>query len=324
MAEYTNTLAGLLQMNDRNLAQDMNVTDLLQDTPLLRVLFAKPASEGGTLHKYLKETTAASATFRAVNTGILNTASKDTLVTATCAYLDGSFFRDVAVADGFRMGRAAYMAKETQRAMKQMMVGLEKQILQSTGSDASGFVGFPSATTLDQTTDTMVYNAGGSGGRSVYLVRTGVDDVAIVAGNDGNLSFNYDPDQQPTWVLTNVNGTGYMALQVSLGGWFTLQFGSIYSVARICNIDGTTSHKLTDAFISATIAKFPAAKPPTHIVMDRTSLQELQASRTATNPTGAPAPFPDSAFGIPIIVTDQAATSESAITTSTTTTTTAG
>jgi hypothetical protein len=38
--------------------------------------------------------------------------------------------------------------------------------------------------------------------------------------------------------------------------------------------------------------------------MNRRSLRQLQQSRTATNSTGAPAPFPTEAFGVPIVVTD--------------------
>jgi hypothetical protein len=44
MAEAWNTLNGLIQFNDKNLA-DLNVTDLLQDAPLLQVLHAQPASQ---------------------------------------------------------------------------------------------------------------------------------------------------------------------------------------------------------------------------------------------------------------------------------------
>ncbi|MBA7711875.1 hypothetical protein ES703_120842 [subsurface metagenome] len=37
--------------------------------------------------------------------------------------------------------------------------------------------------------------------------------------------------------------------------------------------------------------------------MTARSLGQLQDSRTATNPTGAPAPFPESAFNVPIFDT---------------------
>ena len=315
-----NSLNGLLQLNDRNLA-DMNVTDLLQDTPLLQVLFAKPASEGGVYHKYVKETTAAQAQFRAVNTGVVNTAGHTELVTVTCKYLDGHFYVDVAIANGFKSGRAAFMAMQTKKAMRALMVGLEKQILQSTGAaDANGFSGLPDYASADSIADAMVVNAGGSGGRSVWALRIGTDDVAVVAGNEGNLNFGYDADSPPQLVVTNTStGAGYMAYQVDLGGWFALQCGSIYSVARICNLDSTTSHTLTDDLLATAISKFPAGRGPTHFVMDRVLLAELRDSRTATNATGAPAPFPAEAFNIPIVVTDQASSAESALTTTTTT-----
>jgi hypothetical protein len=38
--------------------------------------------------------------------------------------------------------------------------------------------------------------------------------------------------------------------------------------------------------------------------MTKRSQEQLRASRTATNATGAPAPIPTDAFGIPIGVTD--------------------
>jgi hypothetical protein len=58
------------------------------------------------------------------------------------------------------------------------------------------------------------------------------------------------------------------------------------------------------------------------IVMNRTALAELRDSRTATNPSGAPAPFPTEAFGIPIVVTDILGDGETPVNTTTTPTTT--
>lgn len=319
MAEATNTLAGLVQMNDLNLA-DIMVSDLLQDAPVVAAMAAVPASQGGTVHKYLKDTVASGVAFRAVNTGIANAAPQEELVTVTCKYLDGSFHRDIAIADGFINGRAAYMERETRKALRALFAGLEKQVLQGTSADANGFVGTPGYSFVDYVQDDMVVDAGGAGGRSVWLARTTVDDLAIVAGNDGSIKFDYDPDQLVK-IITNVStGAGYSALLATLGAWYGLQFGSRYSLGRIVNLDGTSDDLLTDDLISDAISKFPAARQPNAIIMDRVSLKELQQSRTATTPTGAPAPFPQEAFGIPIIVTDHLNTSESAFTTSTTTT----
>lgn len=321
--QSSNTLNGLVQINDLNLA-DINVTDLLQDAPVLRQLVAVPASQGGTLHKYIKQVTAAQAQFRAVNTGVANSAPQQEDIEVTCKYLDGSFHRDVAIADGYRGGRGAYMQKETAKALLSLFAGLEEQLLKGTdsGLTGTGFNGLRDYTFVQNLHDDMVVNAGGDGGRSVWLIRSTEDDLAMVAGNDGLLSFDIDPDVTVP-IVTNVStGAAYDAIRVILGGWFAVQFGSKYSLGRIANIDGTSGNALTDAYIASAISKFPAARPPTLIVMDRTSWYELQNSRTATNPTGAPAPFPESAFGIPIVATDHLKTDEDALVTTTTTTTT--
>ena len=320
MAYADNTLNGIIQLNDANVAE-IGVTDLLQDAPLLAAMVAVKASNG-TQHKYLKETVAAGAAFLAVNAGVANASGQEELVTNTLTYLDGSFYRDIAIADAFGKGRGAYMEKETQKALRAMMAGLEKQILQSTGSDAAGFSGLTSNTLVDGLTDGMVINAGGAGKRSCWLLRTTESDCAVIAGNDGVIKFDFDPDVLMR-ILTDVaTGAGYNALSAALGGWFGLQFGSAYSVGRIANLDSTTNHTLSDAWISKAIACFPATRQPNLIVMDRVLLQELQASRTATNPTGAPAPFPTESFGIKIVVSDHGAITESAMTTTTTSTTT--
>ena len=316
MAEYTNTLAGLVQMNDANLA-DFNASNLLQDTPLLRALYAQKASEGGTLHKYLRETAAAGGAFRDVNTGILNAAGQEELVTVTCKYFDASFFRDIAIADGFKAGRAAYMAKETMKSLKNGFVSMEKQILQDTDGDANGFSGFPAQTSVNHLDDAMVCGAGGSGGRSVWALRTGEADLSVIAGNEGQIKFDFDPEvlQYIQTVASATPGSqrGYMALTAALGGWFAVQYGSTYSLGRLANIDGTTGHKLTDAYMMDLWAKFPASRKPNLFVMDPISQKELQQSRTAVNATGAEAPAPETFQGIPIVVSDHLKTNESAV-----------
>jgi hypothetical protein len=52
------------------------------------------------------------------------------------------------------------------------------------------------------------------------------------------------------------------------------------------------------------LALFPASKQPNMIAMNRQSLKQLRESRTAVNPSGAPAERPTAVDGIPIVVTD--------------------
>ena len=156
----------------------------------------------------------------------------------------------------------------------------------------------------------MVVDAGGAAAlSSVYLVRSvdAMTDCTLITGNDGNISVGASYEQMMAGSSTGMFNAYVTPVQAYLG----LQIGSIYSIGRIANI--AVANPLTDDLIADALAKFPAARPATHLVMDRRSLQQLQASRTATNPTGAPAPFPSSAFNVEIVVTDAITNAETAV-----------
>jgi len=294
MAESSNTLAGLIQLNDMNLA-DIDVSDLLQGAPLLQVLNAEPASNG-TQHKYLKETLAPGVAFRDVNTGIVNAASQDTLVTVALKLMDASFDRDKGLISEFKDGGDSFMAKEAMRSIKAAFSSAEKQLINGTGADSDGNTGL--ADTLSDLGD-MVISAGGAVAdkqTSVYFIRDGRDDVSAIMGNEGQISMG---EMYDTVVGTaEATNKGYGAKRIDILAWMALD-----AVAT-----------LTDDLISDMLALFPAGKAPSYIVMNRTSLKQLQQSRTATNATGAPAPFPSEAFGVPIVVTDSIVSTEAIVT----------
>jgi hypothetical protein len=298
--------------------KDIYPTNVLDDAPVVAKAYAMPASQGGTLHKYLRRKTAAGAGFRVIGTGVSNAAEVFEDIEVTCKYLDFSFYRDVASVVGFRGGIGAYIQKETLAALKSGMFALEQSIFTNY---ASAFAGLLQSSDLNITTGSQVVNAGGAGGKSVYLLRWAEDGVALIAGNDGRIDMQW-ADDNPTIVQVSASGGNYSAYRVTLGGWFALQIGSTYDVARICNLDGTSDDLLTDDLLAAGISKFAASRQPNMIVMNRTALKELRDQRTATNPTGAPAPFPTEAFGIPIVVTDALGSSETTVDTTTTPTTT--
>jgi len=317
MAESYNTLAGLVQFNDKNLA-DLGISDLLQDAPLLAVLTAVPASNG-TLHKYLKTDGASSVGFRAALAGLIKTASTDTLVTETLNIIDGSFDTDVALADAFKGGRDAWLQLELARTMKQVMAVIEKQMIYGNTSpgNTSGPDGMEDNAALDATGDAMVHNAGGSNAvtqTSCLLIRHGINDFAVVAGNEGK----FVVEDEPTIIQKTPNPSGaatthYPALYVPVTGYIGSQYGSAYSVARICNIECnvlTSTSAFTDDHLAAALSLFPASRMPNVVAMNRNALRLLRQSRSSYSPTGAPAPFPTEAFGIPIVVTDQILSTE--------------
>ena len=309
MAHNPAPLSELLKINDQNVADIDGISDLLQDAPLLKTLVSEFASNG-TQHKYLKETSAPVVGFRAINDGRDHGHSNDTKVTVDLALLDCSFHVDSAYADEYRFGKESWIARESQRALQAGFFKAEQQLIYGTGASAAGFTGLADASTIDALADEMVVDAGGAAAlSSVYLVRSvdAMTDCTLITGNDGNISVGASYEQMMAGSSTGMFNAYVTPVQAYLG----LQIGSIYSIGRIANL--AVANPLTDDLIADALAKFPAARPATHLVMDRRSLQQLQASRTATNPTGAPAPFPSSAFNVEIVVTDAITNAETAV-----------
>ena len=316
---YTNTLAGLIVLNDQNLA-DIYPSDVLNDAPVIARATAIPASQGGTVHKYIQRTTAAGAGFRDLATGVANAAETFTDQTLVCEILDASFDRDVMLADAYRKGRDAYVEKETLAALKSAMYGIESALFTNVADSFNGLLQWDDYSVYTAATG-QVIDTGGAGGKSVWLIRWAEDAVAIVAGNDGNMSMLWDNDNPTVVRITDDTGNPYSAYRVTLSGYYGLQVGSKYDVVRIANLDGTSDDLLTDDLLAQAISKFPAGRGPNMICMNRTAQKELREGRTATNPTGAPAEFPTQAFGVPIVVTDALGVAEATVVSTTTATT---
>jgi hypothetical protein len=304
MADIYTTLADLVKINDKN-ATDVGVTDLFDDAPLLAVLAADESSNG-TTHKWIAETSAVPVGFRDVNVGLENKASADTLRFVDLKILDASFGVDAALADAYFRGTDAYIAREAIRHLKAAMFSAEQQIINGTDNDGDGFAGL--ADVVDGLDDPTAIDAGGSfvSGSPVltscYLVRTNDagTDVTVVMANGGQIEVGETVSQR----LSDSDGKHYPGYYTPVQAWMGLQYGSLSSVARIGNLGTAEGTTLTDDLIYEALALFAAGRQPNYIVMNRRSLEQLRASRTATNTTGAPAPRPTDVEGIPIVVTD--------------------
>lgn len=311
MASSFQALADLVKVNDAN-NYEIEVSDLVQRAPLLAAL-AADGSSNGTNHTYIKETGAPTVGFRLPNAGRDLSKSSDTQVTIALKILDASFAIDQAIADAYQKGPEAYVAREALRHMRASFALAERQIINGDGSN--GFTGLAQALTGTSNAMCITAGTGGSGNNSsIYLIRTNGDgtDCQVVMANDMALQM------KDTIVQDIVDGSGghYPAYYTSILGWLGLQIGSAFSVARIGNVlthTGSTN-KATDTLIANGIKLFPEDRQPDLIVMNKAALFDLRASRTATNATGAPAPIPTEAFGIPIITTSSVLTTEAAIT----------
>ena len=316
MPDTPTSLSELIKINDQNVADIDGISDLLQEAPLFAQLMAIEASNG-TQHKYLKETKAPVVGFRAANDGREHDSSQDDRVTIDLQILDATFHVDQAVANEFDTkpygkGRAAYMARDARRHLRASFKLSELQVINGQAAQApEGFEGLRDASTIDDLDDPMVVNAGGTGSdlTSVYLIRSVPEetDFLLVTGDGGKITVGEEFQQQ--WQGTTGTFPAYVQ---PIQGWLGVQFGTIHSVGRICNIND--ANPLDDDLIAKAIKRFPTSRKPTHLVMNGDALEMLRASRTATNPTGAPAPWPDSAFNTPIVETDSVLSTEDALT----------
>ena len=307
MANDYLTLADVATFNSLDQA-DIEVSDLLQDAPLLAVASAVEASNGN-LHKYHKTTGAPVVGFRAENDGREFDSAIRTAVTVTCKIMDASTRIDTAVAQAHVRGPEYVLMKELEEHLKAAYFKLEQQMINGTGEgDAAGFSGILDS--LNLTSNGMVVNATGTTAlSSVYFIRFGEADVSIVAGNGGNIEVGETTIQSVAGATTGF----YNAYITPVQAWYGMQFASAYSACRIANIDAG-SNKVTDDLLYRGLEVFPSSRQPTHCVMNRRSLEQLRNSRTATNATGTPAPRPTEIEGIPIIVTDAIANDETLVT----------
>lgn len=257
----------------------------------------------GVHYKTRVRTAVPSVSFRAANEGTAVGKSTWENRLVECYMLTPPFMVDKEVADAAEDGPEAYLAEEAAGILEGAMQTLCKQFyygnVAGNGGDTKGFPGL-----IDMYDATnMVVDAGGttaSTGSSVWLVRTGVQHVRWVLGNDGELRLS---DVKEV-VLNDASGNPLTYYHQELPARPGLQVGSLYSVCRIKKITADSGKTLTDSLIYSALSKFPAGMGPDAIFMSRRSLYQLRNSRTATNATGAPAPVPREVEGIPIYVTD--------------------
>jgi major capsid protein gp7 len=247
--------------------------------------------------------------FRAANTG--KAATKPTYVNRLIQtfIVDASWRADVAIAKACVDGADSFCAQEALAHLEGAITNVCKQFYYGTASGITGAAqGHQGLINLLDATNMEVDAAGaGSDCSSIWAVKFGPRDVQWVMGEGGGL----DEGDIAMQEVLDGSSNPYHAYVQSITGWLGLQVKSEQSIGRIRDVDA--GKPLTDDMLSALLQKFPVGKVPDVLLMSRRSLGYLQQSRTATNPTGAPAPFPKQAFGIPIALTDSIVDTETAV-----------
>jgi hypothetical protein len=286
------------------------VVGLIDETvrahPEINLGFARTIK--GLNYRTLIRTALPTVGFRNANEGSTPSKSAYENRTVETFILNPRIEADKAVADRYEDGAEAYLALEGAAQMEASMIAMGTQFYYGALSigDAKGHPGLIDA--YDATN--MVVDAGGttaSTGSSVWAVKFGPKNVGWVFGNGGELSVS-DPRIESILDATGKKYTGYIQEILAYPG---LQVGNLQAVGRIKKLTADVGKGLTDALLGSLMAKFPVGIVPDVLLMTRRSLEQLRASRTAVNITGAPAPTPTEYQGIPIAATDSILNTES-------------
>ena len=259
----------------------------------------------GLNYKTLVRVALPAVSFRNVNEGTAATRGRVENRLVETFLMNPRWECDKAVADAYEDGAEAFIALDAGDMVEAAMQHLASQFYYGVANDAKGFPGLIAA--YDATN--MVVDAAGTTDSvcsSVWAVKWGVKDAVWVWGLNGSLALSDVTEGRITDTLGNPL-TAYIQELVARPG---LQVGSVFSLGRIKKLTTDSGKGLTDVLVAALLAKFPVGKEPDVLLMNRRSLEQLRASRTATNATGAPAPRPTEAFGIPIAVTDAIVSTE--------------
>ena len=130
-----------------------------------------------------------------------------------------------------------------------------------------------------------VIDAGGTGTdlESVWIIRTGEDDVSAIYNGETGMMFGDIYEQ----LLYQYDAGGavlgsFAGLVTTLTTWLGLQIGSAHSVLRVANID-YNNHETVEDFIQDGLAEFPSDRMATHIFGSRRIRRAIQKGRQKTS-----------------------------------------
>ena len=253
--------------------------------------------------------------FRGVNQGSKPSASTFENRLYEAFLMNPKWFCDKADADAYEDGAPAYIAMEGVGMMEASMLTLSKQFYYgATGADTMGFPGVSDVVDPNMAISAEATGTSAAACSSVWAVRWGIRDVSWLWGNNGQLLLSpvveipnfQDPNDATKYF------TAYHQEILSRPG---LQVASKWSCARLYNVgkNTDTGKTLTDKLLGQLKSLFPPQSPPHAYLMTVRSREQLRSSRTATNPTGAPAPTPTDYEGVPILATNGISDTEAII-----------
>ncbi len=241
-----------------------------------------------------------SVAFRQGNQGSVRSASSWEKRLFECFVLNPVWTVDKAVGDAYVRGAQALIAMEGVGIMESAMITLSKQFYYGSLADSNGHPGIRDCVDSSMVID-WGYASANALGSTVWAVRWGMMDTGWLWGLNGQLLLSAVKEivmQDPN--NSNAILTQYLQEILARPG---LAVSSKYSVACVKNVsvDATdTTHTANDKLLGKLKTLFPASRQPHVYYMTKEVGEQIRESRTAVNPTGAPAPTPTDFEGVPI------------------------
>lgn len=262
----------------------------------------------GVNYEILVRTGLPTVAFRSANEGTSDTKSEETLRMVECFSMTPGWSLDRVIADRSKRPVGELMTDQGAAHVQAALQHCGRQFYYGTSNDAKGFTGL-----ISQYDPVLTVDATGTGSAttSVWAVKFGAKFVQWVYGKNGR--FDVSEIRTQRIADSQTPAKYYSAFLQEMTAHVGLQLANRYSAARIKNLHASDSGKtLDDDMLADLLAKFPVGYRPDCFFMTVRSLKQLRNSRTATNATGAPAPWPTEAFGIPIVATESITDTESA------------
>lgn len=343
MLRFSDYLIDNLGFNVLEVSQLRNAATLLLDMPIVD-------STHGKMHRFEREIQAPKVGFRKEYKGRFFSKSVDEPVTRDLEVIDYSWMVDMAAANRYpkaKGGRDGLVAKEGFRHLRQALFQLESQLINGVvgagwnlyqgatdelaAGETDGFLGFADERE-NITTDALTgaIDHGGTdaaatdpitGLTSVYFIMEGEDHIAGIVNPENPPRIMDAVVQNVTNIVNDPDanaqgsdgGTNYTVLYTpGLIDW-GVQVATRYDVLRLANIGGTAGGRveLDDDALYSMLSFLPANMRPSKCLMNRDAQEQLRRSRTTFNPSGNPAPIPETvADGIPIQVVNTISSNE--------------
>lgn len=205
--------------------------------------------------------------------------------------------------------QARTLESQSKPFMKAVLKHIGKQIWYGTGNDVKGFPGL----TLQYSPDSEheVDATGSANLTSIWFLELGPENLETLFGNNASITM-FDEWKEET--VLDADNNPFLAATNWINGRPGVRLANKHAAVRIKNVGIANGKTATDALLGKGLqACRELEMEPTHIFMTPRSCEQIRSSRTATSPTGAPAPRPTDYEGISIIETNNLSNNEGAI-----------